>query len=66
MILIAPHEVVQKFGCRGDPGYQQMIPCARAGDVEKMALGVIDFLQIGIVVDRLNPHFPGELRRWTF
>jgi hypothetical protein len=40
---IALREIVQEFGCRVDAGNQQMIPGARAGDVEQMALGVIDF-----------------------
>ena len=47
--MIVLHEVVQEFRCRIDPGNQQMIPGAGAGDIEQVALGVIDFLQIGVV-----------------
>ena len=45
--LIALDEVVQKFRYRIDSANQQMIPGAGAGDVEQVALGVIDLLQIG-------------------
>ena len=31
-----------------------MIPRPRAGDVEKMTLGVIDFFQIGIITHRFD------------
>jgi hypothetical protein len=52
--LIAFYEVVQEFRCGGNARDQQMIPCAGAGDVEKMTLGVVDLLQIGILADRFD------------
>ena len=58
--LIALHEVVQKFGYWVDAGNQQMISGAGAGDVEQVALGVIDLLQIGIVADRLDALLQGN------
>jgi hypothetical protein len=41
-------KVVQEFRRRVDAGHQQMIPRPRTGDVEKMALRVVDLLQVGI------------------
>ena len=38
-------QVIKKLRCRLDTGDQQMISCPGAGDVEQVALGVIDFLQ---------------------
>jgi hypothetical protein len=38
--------VVHEFGYRLDAGNQQMIARAGAGDVEQVALSIIDFLQI--------------------
>ena len=53
--LITLHEVVQEFGYGGHASNQQMIPGTSAGNVEQVALGVIDFLQIGVVAHRLDP-----------
>ena len=46
--------IIQKLRGGLDTCHQQMIPRPRAGDVEKMALGVIHFLQIGVVADRFD------------
>ena len=43
-----------------DARHQQMIPRAGAGDVEQVALGVVDFLQIGVVADRLDALLQGD------
>ena len=37
-----------------------MVPCARAGNVNQVTLGVVDLLQIGIVADRLNTLLQGN------
>jgi hypothetical protein len=58
--LVILHEVVQKFRYRIDAGNQQTIPGAGAGDIEQVALGVINFLQIGVVADRLDPLLQGN------
>jgi len=45
-----------------------MITRTFAGDVEQVALGVIDFLQIGVVTDRFDAFLQGddliETRSW--
>jgi hypothetical protein len=53
-------DVVYEFGYRLDAGNQQMIPRAGAGDVEQVALGVIDLLQISVVTDRLDALLQGN------
>jgi hypothetical protein len=58
--LIALREVVQKFGYRVDSGNQQMIPSAGAGNVEQMPLCLVDFLQIGVIADRLDARLQGN------
>jgi hypothetical protein len=61
IILRSPlPEIVQEFRYRVDAGNQQMIPGAGTGNVEQMALGIIDFLQIGIVADRLDALLQGN------
>jgi hypothetical protein len=54
------HKVVQEFGHRRDTGNQQVISGTGAGDVEQVTLGVIDFLQIGVVADRLDALLQGN------
>jgi hypothetical protein len=58
--LVALYEVVQKFGYRGDTTDQQMIPSAGTGHVEQVPLGVVDFLQVGVITDRLNALLQGN------
>ncbi len=58
--LIALEKVVQEFGYRVGAANQQMIPGAGAGDVEQVALGVVDFLQIGVVADRFDALLQGN------
>ena len=45
--LIALREIVKKFRHGRYAGNQQMIPSSGAGDVQQMALGVIDFRECG-------------------
>ncbi len=47
-------KVIQKLRRRLNARHQQMVSCPRAGDVEQVALGVINFLQIGVVANRLD------------
>jgi hypothetical protein len=58
--LVALYEVIQKFGYRGDTAHQQMIPSAGTGHVEQVPLGVIDFLQVSVITDRLNALLQGN------
>jgi hypothetical protein len=58
--LVALYEVVQKFGYWGDTADQQMIPSAGTGHVEQVPLGVVDFLQVGVITDRLNTLLQGN------
>lgn len=37
-----------------------MISCPRAGDVEEVALGVADFLQIGTIADGFDAFLQGD------
>ncbi len=44
-----------------------MIPGAGAGDVEQVALGVVNFLQIGVVADRLDARLAiGSVLKFLF
>src|SRR6266446_7331490 len=52
--------VIEKLGSGLDARHQKMISCPRAGDVEQMALGVIDFLQVCVVPDRLDALLQGN------
>ena len=45
-------EIVQKFRRGIDAGDEEMIAGMGAGDVEQMALGGVDFFEIGFVGDR--------------
>ena len=44
-------QIFEEFGCRLDAGYQQVIPGAGAGDVEQVALAVVDLFEVGILGD---------------
>jgi hypothetical protein len=57
--LIALREVVQELGRGSHAGNQQMISRSGAGNVEQLALGVIDFLQIRVIADRLDTFLQG-------
>jgi hypothetical protein len=59
-MLIAFHEVVQKFGYRVDSGHKKMISGAGTGNIEQVPLGVVDFLQIGVVADCLDALLQGN------
>jgi hypothetical protein len=48
-------EIIQEFRYWFDTRNQKVITGASAGDVEQMALGVIDLLQVGIVANRFDP-----------
>ena len=50
----ALREIIQELGNRVDAADQQMIPGSRTCDVQQVPLCLIDFLQIGIVADRLD------------
>ena len=47
-------QIVEKFRGRIAARHQQMIARTRTGDVEQVALGIIDFLQIRIVAHRFS------------
>ena len=47
-------QVVEKFGCWVDARHEQTVAGTGAGDVEQVALAVVDLLEIGIVCDRLD------------
>ena len=50
----ALRDIVQELGNRLDASDQQMIPSAGARDVQQVPFGVVDFLQVRIVADRLD------------
>jgi hypothetical protein len=58
-------QIVEKFGRRFDASDQQVVSCAGASDIEQVAFGIVDLLQIGIVADRLDAllptHFPAAI-----
>src|SRR6266568_3001775 len=58
--LVGLGEVVQEFGYRRNPGHQEVVPSTSAGDIEQVTLGVVDFLQIGVVTDRLDTLLQGD------
>jgi hypothetical protein len=47
-------KIIEELSCWLDACNKQMVTCARAGDVEEMTLGVIDFLQICIIAHRFD------------
>ena len=53
---IAPStsQIIQKLRCWSDACHEQMIAGAGAGYVEQVALGVVDFLQVGVVAYRFD------------
>src|SRR5271166_1593892 len=59
-MFFAFHEVVQEFGDGRDTRNKEMITRARTGDIEQVALGVVDLLQIRIVADRLDALLQGH------
>jgi hypothetical protein len=48
-------KIPQELRCRRDPGYEEMIACTGACDVQQMALGVIDLREVPLVCDRFDP-----------
>lgn len=52
--MIDHGEIVEEFRCGAHASHRGMIASPCAGYVEQMALGVVNFLQIGIVADRLD------------
>jgi hypothetical protein len=44
-------EIVQKLRRRLDASDEEMIASARAGDVKKLSLGIVDFLEVAFVAD---------------
>ena len=53
--LVLDLHVIEKLRGRLDTRHQQIISCPSTGDVQQVALGIVDLLQIGVVADRLNP-----------
>jgi hypothetical protein len=47
------HEVVQELGHRHHATDQEIISGPSAGDVKQVELGVVNFLQIGVIADSL-------------
>jgi hypothetical protein len=60
VILIALHDVIQKFGYGLDARNEQMIAGASAGNVEQVSLGVIHLLEISVVTDSLDALLQGN------
>ena len=44
-------EIIQKLGCRGNAGDEQVVPSTRAGNVKQVALGVVDLPEVRAVGD---------------
>jgi len=53
-------QVIKEFGCRHYARDKQMISGAGAGDIEQVAFGVIDLLEIRVVADSLNAFLQGD------
>jgi hypothetical protein len=53
-------EIIQELGNRVDTRNKQVIPSARASDVQQVPFCLIDFLQIRIVADRFDPLLQGS------
>jgi hypothetical protein len=49
--ILPRRQIIKKFGRGFDACHQQMVPRTRAGNIEKMSLGIVDILQIGVVTD---------------
>lgn len=47
-------QILQEFRRRLDAAHEQIVPGARAGDVEQVPLGVVDLLQVGVVANGLD------------
>ena len=62
MALLPVHDshVIEKLRGGLDTRHQQMIPRPRAGNAKQGALGVLHFLQIGVVADRLDELLQGN------
>jgi hypothetical protein len=58
--LVALRKIVEELRHGVDAGHQEMIPRARTGDVEQVALGVIYLLQIRIVSNGLDTLLQGN------
>src|SRR5674476_205026 len=54
-------EIIQKLRCRCDSSHQQMVPRPRAGDVEQVAFGVVNLLQVSIVTDGFDALLQGDV-----
>ena len=48
-------QVVEKLRSGFHAGDEQMVSGAGAGDIEQVAFGVVDFLEVCIIADRSNP-----------
>ncbi len=59
---IAPStsQIIQKLGCGLDGRYAQMVTGSCAGDVEQVAFGVMDFLQVRVVAYRFDSLLQGN------
>jgi hypothetical protein len=53
-------QIIKKLRRRLDTRDEQMVSRPCAGDIEQVALGIIDFLQIRIVADRLDALLQGN------
>ena len=47
-------KIVQNLGCRFNAGYREPIPRSGTGDVEQVALSVVDLFQVGLVSGGLD------------
>ena len=55
LCLLGQAQVIDKLRCGLDAGYQQVVPRAGAGDVKKVALGVVDLFEISVICNRFYP-----------
>jgi len=56
-----PCQIVQKLRNGVDAAHKKMIACARTGDIQQVALGVINLFKIGVVRRGLDPFL-----RWNY
>ena len=53
-------QVIKKLRCRFDTSYKEMVPRTRAGYVKQVPLGIIDFLEIGVIAYGFDAFLQGN------
>jgi CheY-like chemotaxis protein len=61
---VLPGQIVQELRRRIDAGHEQMVSGTGAGDIKEMPLGLVDFFEVGVVGDILDPPCGGTGEPW--